>query len=86
MLIPTNISDVPVYSPSQPLQLYETHSLGKNYGSLRKILHHDGNATPHQHFRPAGTRKNDKNQTPEDRLLHLDKHLRRSVFFEHVAR
>jgi hypothetical protein len=24
--------------------------------------------------------------TPEDRLLHLDKHLRRNVLFEHVAR
>jgi hypothetical protein len=24
--------------------------------------------------------------TPEDRLLHLDKHLRRQVLFEHVAR
>lgn len=24
--------------------------------------------------------------TPEDRLLHLDKHLRRNVLFEHIAR
>lgn len=26
------------------------------------------------------------NQTPEDRLLHMDKHLRRNVLFEHIAR
>ena len=25
-------------------------------------------------------------KTPEDRLLHLDKHLRRNVLFEHIAR
>ena len=79
-------SDVLLPQPSQPLQLFKSYNFRQNHRPLRQILHHDRNAISDGHFRPARTRKHASNQTPEDRLLHMDKHLRRSVLFEHMAR
>lgn len=44
------------------------------------------NALPAEHDETAGLGIPHVTQTPEDRLLHLDKHLRRNVLFEHIAR
>ena len=50
------------------------------------MVQHIRNENATQYHETTRTSISTTIQAPEDRLLHLDKHLRRSVFFEHVAR
>jgi hypothetical protein len=83
---PTSTSDVALPTHSQPPPLPQVHPFRQDHRPHRQALQPARNAHPARHLPPAGTRTSSPTQTPEDRLLHLDKHLRRNVLFEHIAR
>lgn len=83
---PTSTLDVQFLTPSEPSSIHENHPLRQTLCSHRQMVQYFRNALPARHHETAGIGILHDTQTPEDRLLHLDKHLRRNVLFEHIAR
>ena len=83
---PTNTLDVRLATQSEPPSIHENDPVRETDGSHREMVQYFRNAVPARHHEAAGIGTRHVTQTPEDRLLHLDKHLRRNVLFEHIAR
>lgn len=83
---PTNTLDVRLPTPSEPPSIHENDPLRQTIRSHCEMVQYFRNAVPARHHEAAGIGIAYVTQTPEDRLLHLDKHLRRNVLFEHIAR
>ena len=81
MLIPMNTLDVLISTSSEPSSLPQNQHLWKDHGSNRQFIQQNRNEMATRHLQTARISKTYIIQTPEDRLLHLDKHLRRSVLF-----